>query len=386
MGRKKSSGGRKGKPKARKESPPTSLTPLSGFIRESAPGCFSWAGGDSDWLLGPPQRFSRSEFGLSRSDHVPDLSLDPEERTLSVINSSPSVPRAYHISLEHPVYGRGGMPLPMGRSRAENGDETPCVAFALLVPPSTMCEVCVVDLGGAEAETVSLSSDIVDWHPHPRPQDLTRATIFDTFPLVGEPDSFLCSQGCGGGLTHFSHPSTWMALDFDCPLGTPVVALGAGLVADVKQSCTVGGCHVKHLFQWNAITLHLDLPVDELLLAAEETGDDAGCSGSGAEDEGAWESDGDDGTTGSSPESSKKTLVVEYVHIQAGSATVSVGDRVFEGQVICLSGDVGFCPGPHLHIQAHWSAAPGAESIPMGWRGPDGVYFPSPGSRYPLGP
>jgi murein DD-endopeptidase MepM/ murein hydrolase activator NlpD len=36
---------------------------------------------------------------------------------------------------------------------------------------------------------------------------------------------------------------------------------------------------------------------------------------------------------------------------QTGSATVKVGDRVQEGQVICLSGDVGFCPTPHLHIQ-----------------------------------
>lgn len=33
------------------------------------------------------------------------------------------------------------------------------------------------------------------------------------------------------------------------------------------------------------------------------------------------------------------------------SCLVSVGDRVVTGQVLCHSGDVGFVPSPHLHIQ-----------------------------------
>ncbi|KAL3916580.1 MAG: hypothetical protein SGPRY_006759, partial [Prymnesium sp.] len=45
-------------------------------------------------------------------------------------------------------------------------------------------------------------------------------------------------------------------------------------------------------------------------------------------------------------------LTIEYVHIRANSATVRVGERVRRGQKLCESGDAGFCPTPHLHIQA----------------------------------
>ena len=46
-------------------------------------------------------------------------------------------------------------------------------------------------------------------------------------------------------------------------------------------------------------------------------------------------------------------VVVEYVHIQPGSALVKVGDAVVAGQALCLSGGVGFAPEPHLHIEVH---------------------------------
>jgi murein DD-endopeptidase MepM/ murein hydrolase activator NlpD len=47
----------------------------------------------------------------------------------------------------------------------------------------------------------------------------------------------------------------------------------------------------------------------------------------------------------------KPCKFIEYVHIKQSSASVKVGDRVVTGQPLCLSGDVGFCPSPHLHIQ-----------------------------------
>ena len=60
---------------------------------------------------------------------------------------------------------------------------------------------------------------------------------------------------------------------------------------------------------------------------------------------------------------------VEYVHVRAHSARVRAGERVRRGQVLCESGDAGFCPVPHLHIEAH--AAPGhaAPSIPLAFEG-----------------
>jgi len=46
-------------------------------------------------------------------------------------------------------------------------------------------------------------------------------------------------------------------------------------------------------------------------------------------------------------------VLVEYVHIKAHSARVKEGDKVLRGDVVCETGDVGFCPRPHLHIQMH---------------------------------
>jgi hypothetical protein len=439
----------------------------SSLVPAAAPGCYCWHGGrGSDWLLGKPEKFNRADFGLRAGDHVPDLSIDPEDNLLTVINAT-AAPRVFHVTVEHPVFGLRGQPLEMGTSRDEAGTETPCVAFALLVPPATMLDVCTLDLAGAPSESVKVSSDILDWQPHPAPDEMSSACAWSTFPLVGGP--FLCSQGCGGGLTHFSHASTWHALDFACPRGTPVVAVGRGVVAEVRQGCTAGGCHVQHLFSWNSITLHLDANQETPRpgTAAAASGETEGGAGSssrgrgvadaasgpaeeaaglpdffarggyvppGAEslfgelgglerDEGGdeWEDEADDGSVQAvnqdaakppaadaaplaTPPSSFKfgfqfdsalpaelpppppglnIVVVEYVHIAAGSARVGVGDRVEAGQVLCLSGDVGFCPSPHLHIEAHTSAEPGAASIPMGWRDSRGIYFPAAGLFYP---
>ena len=56
-------------------------------------------------------------------------------------------------------------------------------------------------------------------------------------------------------------------------------------------------------------------------------------------------------------------LLFEYVHIKPGSCRVKEGDTVSQGQHLCDSGDVGFCPSPHLHIQAH---APGSDPVEVG--------------------
>eukprot|EP00656_Telonema_subtile_P044355 TRINITY_DN50620_c0_g1_i1.p1 TRINITY_DN50620_c0_g1~~TRINITY_DN50620_c0_g1_i1.p1 ORF type:complete len:125 (-),score=5.41 TRINITY_DN50620_c0_g1_i1:63-437(-) len=45
--------------------------------------------------------------------------------------------------------------------------------------------------------------------------------------------------------------------------------------------------------------------------------------------------------------------VLEYLHIMPNSASVKVGDRVRAGQTLCLSGQVGFAPEPHVHLELH---------------------------------
>jgi len=151
-------------------------------------------------------------------------------------------------------------------------------------------------------------------------------------------NSYLCSQGFGGHFTH-SFASTCHAVDLECPVGTPIVAVANGTVVDVRQNTKVGGIHVKNLFEWNSILLRLD----------------------------------------------EGEFYAEYVHVAANSATVKVGDRVKEGQIICKSGDVGFCPSPHLHFQILKSADDDAPTVPFSFRSKcDGAdpFVPLAGERY----
>ena len=148
------------------------------------------------------------------------------------------------------------------------------------------------------------------------------------FPLEAASGPYLCSQGVGGALSHFAHPSTRHAIDLECPVGTLVVAAGPGVVRSVEQQVEEGGILVPLLFRWNALLLELD-----------------------------------------SGES------VEYVHVRAHSARVRAGERVRRGQVLCESGDAGFCPVPHLHIEAHASPARAAARKVLGL--PDGDNDPT---------
>ena len=75
------------------------------------------------------------------------------------------------------------------------------------------------------------------------------------FPLEAASGPYLCSQGVGGALSHFAHPSTRHAIDLECPVGTLVVAAGPGLVRSVEEQAEESGILVPLLFRWNALTL-----------------------------------------------------------------------------------------------------------------------------------
>ena len=106
-----------------------------------------------------------------------------------------------------------------------------------------------------------------------------------------------------------------------CHLLTCARTPDSSQVHALQDGAPPGGCDVSLLFRYNALTLLLT-----------------------------------DGFT-----------TVEYVHIRAHSARVAIGERVSKGQVLCETGDAGFCPVPHLHIEAHTAALqnPAAPSVPI---------------------
>ena len=94
------------------------------------------------------------------------------------------------------------------------------------------------------------------------------------------------------------------AWDFALPVGTPIVAPAAGTVRMLRQDSTVFGCDPKFAYDANYIIV-----------------------------------DFGDGTE------------ALFLHLQANSSTLSVGDKVEVGDTLGKIGMSGYTCGPHLHFQ-----------------------------------
>jgi murein DD-endopeptidase MepM/ murein hydrolase activator NlpD len=123
---------------------------------------------------------------------------------------------------------------------------------------------------------------------------------------------FRVGQGFHGAHTHTG--SSEFAVDFDCPTGTPVLAMRPGLVLVTNAAALYGG----------TTSYHLDWKQGNFVLVLH-----------------------DDGT------------IAAYVHLAPGGVTVKAGQRVERGQEVGLSGDTGFSTGPHLHVEIATSGKDG---------------------------
>ncbi|WP_025742669.1 M23 family metallopeptidase [Aquimarina pacifica] len=112
-------------------------------------------------------------------------------------------------------------------------------------------------------------------------------------------EDYWLSQGYNGAVSHQNENS----LDFKMPIGTKVYAARGGVVVDVEQSYTKR-CTTSECAKYN-----------NYILVYHE-----------------------DGT------------FAEYTHLKQNGAKVKVGANVKIGQLIGLSGDVGWATGPHLHF------------------------------------
>lgn len=111
----------------------------------------------------------------------------------------------------------------------------------------------------------------------------------------------LIEQILGGKITTHTGPDSKYAVDFDVPIGTPVMAARNGVVVDIDQGYTAGGNDPK-LKANHVVILH------------------------------------EDGTLGL------------YAHLSAESHAVTFGQRVKAGELIGYSGNTGYSSGPHLHF------------------------------------
>lgn len=111
----------------------------------------------------------------------------------------------------------------------------------------------------------------------------------------------MIGQVPGGRITTHTAADLLYAVDFDVPIGTPVLAAREGRVVDVDQSFTKGGNDPA-------------LKANHVLILHE------------------------DGTLGI------------YSHLSANRITVSIGQWVEAGTLIGYSGNTGYSTGPHVHF------------------------------------
>lgn len=336
---------------------------LQSVLQEAHGGCFLATCAlpihDSRYTL-PPWALGVADFDHSDSEDneggPADLSIDPEDAVLSVINHSSHTSKSFFVTVGNcaHILSAEGVDL---LGDVSNGIRRPFITFVVLLPPNSVMDLVTLvpkavpaakkkkgrkkagagRLSGAELESIGVCSDVQDYIPGPHSFDLVPIELHE-FPLracVERPEGWLCTQASGGDLTHFAHPSTYHAVDFRCAVGTPVVAVFDGTVVEVRKDSMVTGVHVSNLFDFNSI----------MVKKADEE------------------------------------VYVEYVHIHKEGVLVAVGDEVQRGQVICQSGEAGFCPEPHLHLQVQRGREPDAASVPILLFGRPivaGDYYPSP--------
>lgn len=320
----------------------------------------------------------------------PDLTLDADG-VLTLLNQS-EVARTYFVTVENCAHVYSAEDVDLLDDR-QTGKRFAYLTFVVMLHPHTCADVATLvpkkpktkkKKGKSKSKSeerdlssIQITSDVQEYVPTPNSGATSSAGgsseddwpfHMDVFPLATTADtcggethaledmhkdcdknkdvkkeegmgSWLCTQSSGGHLTHFAHPSTFHAVDFRCDVGTPVLALFSGRVLEVRQQSCVTGPHASNLFSWNSI-----------LLQRVNEGQEEGTE-----------------------------LFAEYVHIHHEGVAVKEGQLVQRGQLLCLSGEAGFCPEPHLHLQVTRSRDVAAPSVPIYFAG-EAV---TAGRRYP---
>jgi murein DD-endopeptidase MepM/ murein hydrolase activator NlpD len=139
------------------------------------------------------------------------------------------------------------------------------------------------------------------------------------YALPYEPGTrYSVAQGPGGTFTHFGE--SFHAVDFDMPIGTPVLAARAGLVVDTEGD-------------FRAVGLSTEAGGNYVLVQHDDD------------------------------------TVAEYFHLKTDGIKVLPGMQVEVGDLLGYSGNTGCSGGPHLHLMV-FRAVDGTkrESLPMLFR------------------
>jgi murein DD-endopeptidase MepM/ murein hydrolase activator NlpD len=318
--------------------------------------------------------FNPEEYDPEDIKSVPEVAMDDCHKTLTITNVSEDITNICYVTVfDVDLLDRNDNLLTSGISSTTMTTSTlnnpivekqrKCTTFIITIPPQTFIELCSLaprqstQQHGSSWSNVEIESDIQPITVHPYPNDIHLYTMHFPFQPIdssnnddnnNNPNSsccgaFQCIQSEKGELTHF-FKGNYHAIDFACPVGTPLYSPVNGIVVTICQhhgsndnnsnndddgnggSSTiigVSGIAATNMYQWNSIMIQV----------------------------------ADDDINDNDP------LYVEFVHIQTNSCVVQVGDVVHKGQYICCSGSVGFSPVPHLHMSAYRSSDDDAATV-----------------------
>mmetsp|Transcript_39275 Transcript_39275/g.117400 ORF Transcript_39275/g.117400 Transcript_39275/m.117400 type:complete len:365 (+) Transcript_39275:78-1172(+) len=263
---------------------------------------------------------------------------DPRDKVFSIVNGNSFPCFTYLTFCGVKLHDRNGQPFAPGVTRTESGKKRSATTFVVVVDPCTTVRLGQLEAGPASADFYAIDLERLEEIPAPlvpsdRESTATEVSSFG-FPLPAARGPYLCTQGVGGHLTHF-FPASYHAIDLRCSCHTPVLSIGDGIVKEISEKHRCGGIHAANLRAWNAVAVQL------------------ACG-----------------------------LVVEYLHTLPGSAKVKVGEAVQRGQVLCESGDVGFAPEPHLHIELHTVDDAEGPSLPLQFGMGSQAFVPVAGRWY----
>ena len=365
---------KKKKKKKKKESNTTTSEKPFNFLKEAGRGCYV--------CLNAPNRTSDFIIGFEKyyaddydSDcEIPSVALDPEAKTLTLTNTN-EYPLSATLSVRDiRCLGKDGKKLEPGFTVSKEGTRSICTTFILRIPPYTFLHVCRFDLEDEEFDDKDdllayvmerLDSDVQRCEGHAKPQDFHPLSV--TFPFLSSSKNdnddarddghwYLCTQGIGGSFTHTFY-GNFHAVDFRCTVGTPIIAGADGIVTDIRNDVTdkSSGISASNLYSWNSIQIKVTEKVGN---RDDDDVEEQGNKSKG-EDEMNFDLNERNREVASTSERFAESLsitddelFIEYVHVKADSFTVKVGDSVKRGDIICESGESGFCPEPHLHFSA----------------------------------
>jgi len=262
---------------------------------------------------------------------------DPQSKVFTVVNAERHTCFTYLTFCGVDVLDRHDQPFAAGTTRSECGETQSVTTFVVVAEPQTAVRLGRVEVGPKSADFYAIELERLVDPPSPlgpaAMEDEELSPLF-AFPLPASCGPYLCTQGVGGHLTHF-FPESYHAIDLRCSCCTPVLSIGDGTVREIAEWHRCGGIHAANLAAWNAVSVLLD-----------------------------------------------NGLIVEYLHTLAGSARVKVGDAVRRGQVLCETGDIGFAPEPHLHIELHDASNAEGPSLPLRFGTGHSSFVPVAGRWY----